>query len=278
MNNLIQGIINKAKTPSVNFDVTFVTPEMAEVYLQCNLNNRPLSRAHITNLAEALKRGEWKMTAEPIKFTNDDLLIDGQHRLHAILEANKGALLSIARNVPADSFDAMDRGRLRSSGDVLAMMNVKYYTAVASGLRLYCQFEQKNTDGTINLSRVISSQQIENQMKKSPSVHEWAKFSYTGIKKMLNSGTVVGLGLLFEEKDPQFAKAFFDKLSSGEGLRKGDPLLTLRDRLMLNRYSNAKLAQRHIIMIVIKCWNASRRNKSLSVLRMGDDEKIQEII
>lgn len=267
-----------SKYSDIKFNVMFVTRELAADYLEFNKKNRPLSKSHVASLAEALRNDEWKMTAEPIKFDEHGNLIDGQHRLHAILVAGVGAWLPIARNVPADSFDAMDRGKIRNAADVLAIQDIKYSTTVAGGLRLYSNLKHRSAADNINIGRMVSSQQIKAIMEENPVVHEWAKIAHSGIQRIMKPSLVVGLGMRFSDKSPELARLFFQRLRDGEGLLKGDPILTLRDRLLINRASISKLPTKTVILLTVKAWNAFRNNKKLSMFRVSDDEKIQEII
>ena len=64
-----------------------ITPELAAEFLKKNKSNRPLSSKHVIALAGSIERGEWMFTGESIKFSESDTLLDGQHRLSAIVMA-----------------------------------------------------------------------------------------------------------------------------------------------------------------------------------------------
>jgi len=68
------------KTQIVN-----VTPRMAREWLKnCNTMNRPIRPAHVETLRISFERGEYVTTHQGLAFSDDDVLIDGQHRLTAI--------------------------------------------------------------------------------------------------------------------------------------------------------------------------------------------------
>lgn len=62
---------------SINAKIVYVTPDMASTWLARNLNNRPVSEAHVQVLTGRMRRNEWKLNGEAIKFTPDGYLLDG---------------------------------------------------------------------------------------------------------------------------------------------------------------------------------------------------------
>ncbi|HEY5050458.1 MAG TPA: hypothetical protein VII50_06125, partial [Acidothermaceae bacterium] len=67
--------------------VQTITPAKAAEWLEANTTNRPVSRTVVRSFAEAMKRGEWIVTHQGIAFDVSGVLIDGQHRLAAVVEA-----------------------------------------------------------------------------------------------------------------------------------------------------------------------------------------------
>lgn len=108
-----------------------VTPDVAERWLnESNSHNRPLRNNLVQRYAAAIKRGEWKLTAEPIAFCgpyNDECnepqgvtLINGQHRLWAIVEAQIGVEMTVWWGCEPDEFSVIDQNAPRTLGDVLS--------------------------------------------------------------------------------------------------------------------------------------------------------------
>lgn len=96
-----------------------ITPHIAESYLKFNNNNRPLRKAHIKELASDIIGGNWQVTHQGIAFDITGRLIDGQHRLHAIILAGVPIQISVTRGCSASSFSILDRGSSRSASDIL---------------------------------------------------------------------------------------------------------------------------------------------------------------
>jgi hypothetical protein len=96
-----------------------ITPDIACLYLKFNNNNRPLRKSHIWELASDMIKGNWQVTHQGIAFDITGRLIDGQHRLHAIIEAGVPIKTSVTRGCSASSFSILDRGSNRSASDIL---------------------------------------------------------------------------------------------------------------------------------------------------------------
>lgn len=104
-----------------------VTPAQAISWLKMNKFNRPVRTSYIKNLSEAMKRGEWAVTHQPIAI-NGTKLIDGQHRLMAVIASGLPSVkMSVAYDVEADTFDTIDIGIGRKNSDIFredpAVMN-----------------------------------------------------------------------------------------------------------------------------------------------------------
>lgn len=101
-----------------------VTPKMAETWLQQNTlegkGNRRFRKSHAHTIAEEMRRGEWKLTHQGIAFGTSGRLLDGQHRLMAIVESGTTQPLLVFVDAPEDAFANHDRGAMRGMSDILA--------------------------------------------------------------------------------------------------------------------------------------------------------------
>jgi hypothetical protein len=64
-----------------------ISPDKAVEMLAANTANRPLARSTVQAFAEAMRRGDWLVTHQGIAFDTTGALVDGQHRLAAVIEA-----------------------------------------------------------------------------------------------------------------------------------------------------------------------------------------------
>ena len=112
--------------------VQTVTPEMASQWLACNKINRPLRSSWVADLAGMILRGEWQTTHQGIALDADDGLLDGQHRLSAIVAAGEPVEMLVTTGLPAASFGVLDRGRSRTLNDITRDSHI--YLAITSTL------------------------------------------------------------------------------------------------------------------------------------------------
>lgn len=104
----------------VQHQVILITPDLAQqLLLRKNTANRGIRKRHVTALAAAMKRGEWKLTHQGIAFSSDGVLLDGHHRLAAICEANMPIFMTATFGVSSEAALVMDQGLNRSIGDLI---------------------------------------------------------------------------------------------------------------------------------------------------------------
>ena len=102
------------------FDIE-VTPAMAKDWLTVNTINRKLSLYKITAYTEAIKRGEWLHTHQGMAFDTNGDMLDGQHRCHAIIAADRSVKTKVTVGLPPKTFTAMDTGMKRTMADLTGL-------------------------------------------------------------------------------------------------------------------------------------------------------------
>lgn len=120
-----------------------VGPEVAAAWLEKNTHNRDLRQRTVDAYAAAMKRGEWKLTPEPIAFCHPwtdsqgnhhpETLIEGQHRLWAVVTSGVEVEFTVWWGCAPYEFDVIGQGIVRTQGDVLQITrrDIKHPTVVA---------------------------------------------------------------------------------------------------------------------------------------------------
>lgn len=98
-----------------------ITPKQAEKYLAFNTCNRSVRKSLVSQYARDMKNGEWKLTHQGIAFDRDGVLLDGQHRLLAIIESGVTVHMLVVRGVESKHQLFMDDHAKRSAGDALTL-------------------------------------------------------------------------------------------------------------------------------------------------------------
>lgn len=100
-----------------------VTPQMAKELLQRNATNRRVRPGHVNALAAVMTAGKFQSTHQGIALNVAGELVDGQHRLMAIVKSGVTIKMPVAFGVNAENYQALmiDVGMNRSTADVYAV-------------------------------------------------------------------------------------------------------------------------------------------------------------
>lgn len=255
--------------------VIYIDPPMARRALERNTRNRPMSELHVGRLMQEMLSGRWRYNGEAIKWSVDNELLDGQHRLTALARLDDSISLPflVVRGLPCESQDTMDQGRVRSSGDQLAidgLTNASDSKTVAGAVRNYIWWSGGRMFGD----------QVRNNRPGNSEVVSWAKshtvemaildeiiqdgsFRRAKCRPSLVAAILLGLYLV----DGEAAREFSTYLSRGAGLDEGNPILALRERLDRIQKTRVRESDRDLIAFFVVAWNAWRRGQKLTKLQ-----------
>lgn len=106
----------------MQFKEITITPQMAAEMLSHNMKNRRLNYKRVKAYSKDILSGQWTLSPTPISFSGDGTLVDGQHRLSAVIAANTPVNMVVAYDVPRES--VIDRGLPRDSGSALYIRGI----------------------------------------------------------------------------------------------------------------------------------------------------------
>lgn len=109
----------------VRFKVEQIDPKTAEAYLEHNKINRPLRKGGVEKFATDMKNGDWGLTHQAIAFDEQGNILDGQHRLWAIVESGCTIEMPVARGLDPSARDFIDQGIPRTVVDVAKLRDPK---------------------------------------------------------------------------------------------------------------------------------------------------------
>ena len=92
----------------IRMSVEKITPKRAERYLKQNDRNRKLSPKTVAKYAKSIRTGEWQVNGQSIIFSADGRLLDGQHRLSAVVVAGKPIETCVIRGIQDGAFKTID--------------------------------------------------------------------------------------------------------------------------------------------------------------------------
>lgn len=253
-----------------------VTPEMAAAWLSATqLKNRRVDRKHVARLARQIAEGKFVMTGESIILSRNGDLLDGQHRLLAIVKAGKPVYSIVVRGVDPKVFTFMDSGKGRSDADALGIDSRERTTTLAACLRLIFMAE-KNELGSASyniINRGYDRQEMFDLLSRYSGVEESVARAYRFYREFqpLSKSLFAFLDYWLRRYDDQLATEFVERLASGEMLKADSPIHRLRSRLIENYNSKASLPQREILALCIKAWRAYATGTPVKFLRWRND-------
>lgn len=221
----------------IDSQVEEITPQQAALWLEAaNLHNRPLNLERAHALAGAISRGEWALNGDAIRFCTSGQLLDGQHRLQAIVLACKPVKSLVVRGLAPGSFATIDTNRaVRTGRDVMALSGIQNYSVVAPMARLMHYFEATGNPYDNSPEKVPSAEQLL-LIAQRPGFAAVASdvLAARWCKKFIGTGLTGFAMYVFGQYRQEHAAAFFSKLDTGIGLEQGSPILLLRDRMTVD--------------------------------------------
>jgi hypothetical protein len=150
----------------------FVTPQIAAQMLAKNVGNRAMRNHVVKQYAQQMREGHWRETHEPIAVDASQNIVDGQHRLAAIVESGASIWFWLATyDQECSAVDLpIDMGMRRRMSDVLRVD--RRITEVASVIhRLVASSGEKTVtvDSVRRVLRIIGPQieLVVSQTKKT---------------------------------------------------------------------------------------------------------------
>lgn len=252
---------------SPTVEIIDVTPAMAEAWLAKNPNNRNLRQPVVTSYARDILAGNWMLNGETIKFDTAGRLIDGQHRLSAVIAADTTIEMVVMRGVDADVMDTVDVGAKRTYADALRLQGEDNTTTLAAVVRRAVMW-QKGTRTNTGALRP-TAREMNTFITANPQIRTSADVAARYATRTLLPASVVGLcHWLFSPLDPDDADWFLARVSDGDGLAKDDPIAALRNRIVRMRVGGGRVNETEALALVIYAWNAHRSGGTRTKLQM----------
>ncbi|KOV86216.1 hypothetical protein ADL01_07330 [Streptomyces sp. NRRL WC-3618] len=249
-----------------------VTPEMAKTHLSQASVNRRLDMGQVRSLAEAIRRGEWKLTHQGIAFDEVGALLDGQHRLHAIIEANTPVEMLVFEGMSREVFPVLDTGKRRSAADTLLSTGAKYLPLLSSTIRHVILFKAiPNAPWSGSRSQVSNDRILAAYNGDKDRYEEAVTIGRDLSKHLFATQTAVAAGFFLTTEVAPAADIdeWISGLKSGANLDPGDARLALREvpKGTQKRGSRRRMGMRDQVAIYIKAWNAWVEPEGELVLR-----------
>lgn len=249
-----------------------ITPAKAQKWLATMEQNRRVKRGNIIALTRAIENDEWVANGETIKFDEDGHLIDGQHRLLAVVEADKPIQSLVVRDLPAISQETVDTGKARTLADTLKLRGETNVLNLAATINMIHRWQRRN---------------IFNRPENNPTRGQAIQFlhDHPELRDMLKDASHVsqklGQGIpvsviatcmyAFSKIDEPDTKEFWYAVAEGvyedgSPIDPSSPIFTLKQYIIRNRTGHKRQPSEQIHAVIVKAWNAYRKGVPVQLL------------
>lgn len=247
--------------------IEMITPEKAQAYLAFNTNNRNLRRSHVDRLASDILSNRWIFNGATIVFNGDGTLLDGQHRLAAIVQAGIPVTMAVVRGVSKSAMSTIDANVSRKAGDVFKLNGVMYATRVVSASRQLIALR----DNITTRHRATSSSELMAFALKHPHLQD-AAIEVDKTTHVIQSSVVIPwfyLAKYVSGMAPE-AESALAVLATGVPAYRGDPVHVFRER-MIKMPTAMKSHERERLLLLwtmIAAWNDFIAGEKATICRL----------
>jgi hypothetical protein len=257
--------------------------EMGPVFAQQLVNtNTEMQRRQrgrrVVQYARLMEIGLWQQNGDTIKIGKSGKLLDGQHRLLAVIKSGCTVPMLLAENVDDAAFITMDVGANRTTEDMLYINGDKSHASkLACAVRWLYRY---GVGVTSQRAAIITNADLLPLLAAHPGLRDSVTCISHYHRAPVSRGFLVFLhyvgGLSTSMVD---ADDFVSKVFSGANLSYGHPIMLLRNRFGVGAPGRKKMVHERIqAAITIKAWNAVITERTPGTLKWAVDEPFPEII
>lgn len=255
---------------NLHFTKQLITPAVATKLIQSNTHNRKISQPVLLRYVADMLNGRWKQdTGETIKISKKGRILDGQHRLHAVVKSGVSNYFYITTGLDEDVFDVIDTGKSRNAADAFTIADIKNSYQLSAILVYFNLLKENKRKGRqVNL-RQTNSELLE-QYYEEPlfwqNITNKTAVLYTAFAKILPGSVIGGFLAYLYKLNPEKAEDFMEQLCTGLNVT-NQSIALLRNKLMQDRMSPRKMPPSLKMALIIKTWNYYTKGIEVKILK-----------
>jgi len=258
----VRWLLARHSTEDIRYMV--VSPVIAEKLISANTRNRPKRPRDVNEWADEMSAKRWMTTHQGVAIDRDGAIVDGQHRLEAIIESGVSVRMPVAVGLDPDTYKVIDSGRKRTTADALATDGEKSVLNLAATIRLALMFDNMWLDGG---SRRIHTDIIlayrEGREEDFREATRWSALAGTHGLYLMRTAVATGYYLLHRDiGNKRLVEEFCEGVLIGANLSRDDPRFALR-RVAGN--DNKRTATVHLALW-LKAWHRFATDQPARVL------------
>jgi len=253
-----------------NVSIEKIGKKEADDILKNNFINRRVNRANVDFIKHEMLHDNFCVNGASIVISEDNILVDGQHRLIAISETDLSFNMIIVRNVKKEVFSTIDCGRPRTSGDVFNINNIPHANTMASAInRIKNEFLSKRKAGKNVWLKFSNEELLSFYYANKDELDELVlriSSLYAGNIKTTTTSIGVAMIFLLKRENKQKAYPFVRELFKGVKEYESNAAQTLRNRLLNYKIDGIKIDDSQLRAFFIVAFRAYKENRDISKL------------
>lgn len=247
-----------------------ITPHIAEQLLADQISNRAIRKAKVREWAKDMQSGIWEPIPQPIMIDAEGRLIDGQHRLAAVVQSGCTVTMMVARDVPTEWRRYIDSGTARAAADVLKMQNGTKNAQQVQATAKYVIRYESSLEESWSAANAPGKQQVIDEYNLDPDIYQDAVLAgsqataTTSANLWMTRSSYGSLYILTHRWSSviEMWPDWHEGISTGIGLHKGDPRLALRNSI--RKVGLSYRTQQLSLITCIKAWNHYVNGRDIS--------------
>lgn len=221
----------------MKLDLENISPKIAAELLATSYGNRPINKPTVLEYAVAMDSDKWSPTASKIDLDEKGRLVNGHHRLEAVILAQRTVSMLVHRGVPTSDRDIIDTGRSRTLNDITRMytnrQNVNNWNAALQTC----------------VSLLMAGTARRPKLKSLDTAKRWERLFADGLNFVVSYvvapgvrrnnrfrvGAITGALAFAHKRNPAAVKSFTKALVLGENLTSDMPVYIARSAVLGDR-------------------------------------------
>ncbi len=142
----------------MDVQILSVSPEVAKTMLQSNTINRSIRPRKWKKYSQEMKSGYWKLSHQGIAFSKTGKLLDGQHRLLAIIDSGMTLPFMVTYGLDESLFSKIDVGFLRTTSEVTKIPSKELSIAKFFATHAYSKETAQQTEALIKIHEAFKGE------------------------------------------------------------------------------------------------------------------------
>lgn len=265
----------------IRSSVKTITVEYATELMKHNFFNRPLNKITVEDYKSQIVRGLWRLNGESIKISDKGNLMDGQHRLTAIIESGIPVKSLVVEGVDEKDFATIDTGRTRTISDLFNIDQVQNASQISAIITAYFRLLRSNNTSASNDSlrklRLSKGEILEYYRKNALTIQDIHKFC-THCRSKLPVMTITEMGAFYLyltrtlNHPYEKVEAFFKELVGLHPVT-NSTVTVLHDSLIKGLAGKISFTPNQRRAYIIKTWNAYVKGKELKTLSYSKEKE-----